>query len=698
MATSGTIWAKQVGTRPRLSIYWKAVRQDIPNNRTEVEATLRLHSTYSLYFSTSKSGSLDGTAFTYTGGFSGTGQVNLSTKKFWVNHSSDGTKTQSINGSFNIAVSYSGTYLTSLPVSGNMSLERIPRGSTLNSASITALKNGTSSTLTIGRTVNSSSFYHLVTIQDGSTQIWSSGYVSGAPSTTHAIPSGTVNTMLNSMSEVTSKSYTVRLRTYTGSGGSGLIGDVSRNMTVSVHSDVKPSVNKPSVSISGNRRDKSISKYVQSFSKVEASVSGSAGYGASVRTYSMTVRRVGGSDSQSISGSKGTTSRPVALSGNYEVIGTVTDTRGRSNTNKTTFTVDAYSPPAITSFTAVRNVSSPTRVNITRATTHSTLGGGGNNNLSYSVQRRIGTGSWTNVNTNGSGTITSSPSSGTSTSTGNSVTSSYEFRYVVTDQFGGRAESVANITTQRVVLDIHKNEGVGIGKIHERGVLDVNGTIYTDGEIRLQNSAYPENEISLVSHTLGGGNPGIEITSNKSPHGYGYIDFNTTRPSSNETAGDARILVSHGNSRVSQDGIMRLLSGDIRLTASREIELNGDVFVNGEEAVKLYSNSLGNYIRFYNGIQICWTNDLENPSGMGYIRGTTAITRMITSGNIRVEYPAKFVGLPAVTVTGNVGSLHASIATANGSNNNDYFFLRFIGEDYSTNAGRYNYIAIGRWK
>lgn len=478
MASSGTIWAQQVGTRPRLSIYWKAVRQDIPNNRTEIEATLRLHSTYSLNFSANKTGSLDGTAFTYTGGFSGTGQVNLSTKKFWVNHSSDGTKTQSISGSFNIAVKYSGVQLNSLSVSGNMSLERIPRGSALSSASITALKNGTSATLTIGRTVHSSAFYHLVSIHDGSTWIWDSGYIKGSPSTTHTIASSTVNTMLNRMGSVTSKSYTVSLRTYTGSGGSGQIGNVSRSMTTSVHSDVKPSVNKPSVNISGTGRDKTIGKYVQGFSKVNASVSGSAGYGSSVSSYSITVRRVGGSDSQSISGSSGTTSRAVALAGSYEVIGTVTDTRGRSNTNKTTFTVDAYSPPAITAFTAVRSESAQTTVNITRATTHSLLGGGGNNNLSYSVQRRLGTGSWTNVNTKGSGTITASPHSDTSTSTGNAVTNSYEFRYVVTDQFGGRAESVVSVTTQRVVLDIHKNEGVGIGKIHEQGILDVGGVAY----------------------------------------------------------------------------------------------------------------------------------------------------------------------------------------------------------------------------
>jgi hypothetical protein len=48
-----------------------------------------------------------------------------------------------------------------------------------------------------------------------------------------------------------------------------------------------------------------------------------------------------------------------------------------------------------------------------------------------------------------------------------------------------------------VVLDIHKNEGVGIGKIHEKGVLDVEGdsyfegNSYFDGTIRQGNKLVP---------------------------------------------------------------------------------------------------------------------------------------------------------------------------------------------------------------
>ena len=66
---------------------------------------------------------------------------------------------------------------------------------------------------------------------------------------------------------------------------------------------------------------------------------------------------------------------------------------------------------------------------------------------------------------------------------GLSATNSYEFRFTLTDSLGYSDSQTINVSTARVVLDIHKNEGVGIGKLHERGVLDVDGTVYMNGKI-----------------------------------------------------------------------------------------------------------------------------------------------------------------------------------------------------------------------
>ena len=147
MANSGTINGNQSGTQPYLRISWSILNQDIPNNRSRVRLQLILVSPNSLYFSASKTGSNNGSSFTYTGGFSGTGTRTLNTRDIWVNHNSDGSRTQSVSANFNIAVTWSGSYLSSLSVSGNMSLDPIPRASTLSSFSIgSALKPSTANT------------------------------------------------------------------------------------------------------------------------------------------------------------------------------------------------------------------------------------------------------------------------------------------------------------------------------------------------------------------------------------------------------------------------------------------------------------------------------------------------------------------------------------------------------------------------
>ena len=699
MATSGTFKGSRGGNSygPWLELDWARQQTDIANNRSLIRLTLRLHASNSLYFSASKSGTLHGSSFTYTGNFSGTGSKVLRTRDVWVNHNSDGSKSQSFSASFNIAVSWGGSQLSSISVSGTASITDIPRASTISAFSFASnLKPSTAATINYTVSKKSTAFRHQIQLRDGShvVQTWDNIDSNGA--STVSLSTASVNSLLNRMNNVASRSLTLRVATRSGVSGGWIGSAVTKSATATVDATVKPTVSALTVSQTGNTVS---AHYLQGKSKVTGKFTRTAVGGATIASSSITVRRkTSNTDVQTINSNSGTTGKAVSLTGTYEARGTAKDSRGRvTNTAWKEFTVTAYSSPTITNFSAARNGTTATTVNISRATTHTVLGT--SNHLTYSIQRKQGTGAWTNVNTGATGSITTSGATGSATSTGNSVTTSYDFRMVITDKFGESAESVVSVSTQRVVLDIHKNEGVGIGKVHERGVLDVNGTIYTDGEIRLQHSDYPENEIALVSHTLTGGNPGIEITSNKDPHGYGYIDFNTTRPSNAERGGDSRIIASHGNTEVDNEGIMRLQSGDVKIDASREIELNGiiqmrgGVYIYGEGIARHYTNTLGSYIRFYNGIQICWNNTTMD-SNMGYKRGTT----LVSSDNMGVTYPSAFIGYPAVTVTGNVGGLHASVASANTSNSNEYFGLRFIGEDYSKSVGRYNYIAIGRWK
>lgn len=481
MATSGTINGTISGYRPYLRLNWSRVETDVGGNRSKLRLQLYLMHPYTVKYSTTKSGVLQGTSFSSSTRVNGTGSTLLRTQDIWVGHNSDGSKTQRLSASFNIAISFSGSKLNQLTVAGDANITAIPRASTLSAFSFGGhLKNGVANSIKYTVDRKSGSFRHQIQLRDGNTTIWTWDNQNTDGSNSIPLTASNVNTLLNRIKTSTTKSFTLRVATRSGNSGSWIGSAVSRNATATVHADVKPTVGAVSLSQTGNSVS---SHYLQGKSRVNAKFTRSAGYGASISSSSIQVRRVsGGADSQTINSNDGTTKNPVTLNGSYQARGIATDSRGRfTHTAWATFEVTAYSAPRITNFTAVRSSSAETTVSISRAGTHTHLGG--SNVLTYTVQRRIGTGAWTNVNTNPTGTSKTASFSGTSTSTGNSVTTSYDFRMVITDKFGASATATVTVSTQRVVLDIHKNEGVGIGKIHEKGVLDVDGEAHFAGDL-----------------------------------------------------------------------------------------------------------------------------------------------------------------------------------------------------------------------
>ena len=469
---------------PWLSLHWTEVEQDISGNRTKLRLTLKFHWSANInYIFYSKSGTLQGSSYTYSGSASGTsGSRTLRTRDVWISHNSDGKKSVTLSGDIkSLGLRWSSVNIGTMTVSGTANLTDIPRKSDLTSVSMTSLQASSAGTLSIGRSVKYSGYYHLVSLYDGSTWIWDTGYFKGNPSTSYTISSTYVNKMLNRMSSVTSKTFRVRLLTYSGNNGSGHIGTSEMNMTVSVHSNVMPSSSVPTASISGTGRDNSIGMYVQNISKVDMNASTwTAGYGASVSTRTLIIRHSSGAnvDRREYSGPSAT-SHVMTRSGTYNIYSRVTDTRGRTFTsNARQITFQAYGPPVITEFTATRNTDKPTEVSIRRYGNHSGLNG--NNSATMTITRRQGNGSWSNVVP----PISSTGSFGNTTlSYNNSVAHSYEFKVVYEDSFGSKSEATATVSTQRVVLDIHKNEGIGVGKIHEKGVLDVDGEAHFAGDL-----------------------------------------------------------------------------------------------------------------------------------------------------------------------------------------------------------------------
>ena len=78
---------------------------------------------------------------------------------------------------------------------------------------------------------------------------------------------------------------------------------------------------------------------------------------------------------------------------------------------------------------------------------------------------------------------TETDSSATLNLTGFNVANSYDIRITLADKLNQTVVQ-ASISTAKVLLDFNRDTGIGIGKMHERGVLDVGGDSYFGGKVQ----------------------------------------------------------------------------------------------------------------------------------------------------------------------------------------------------------------------
>ena len=700
MATSGTFTSGRYGNSygPWLTLAWTQVSQSVANNTTTLDLTLRFHWDRSIaYTFHNRTGSVQGNSYTYSGSASGTsGSRVLKTQRVTITHNSNGAKSVTLSGNITgLGLTYSGNRINTMSVSGTANLNTIPRASTLSAFSFNAnLKNGTANQINYTIDRKSSGFRHQIQLRDGNTTVKQWDNIDSNGASTLPLTATEVNTLLNRMASSTTKSYTLRVATRSGNNGGWIGSAVSRNATATVHADVKPTVSAVTLSQTGNP----VSTHtLQGFSKIEANFTRSAGYGASISSSSIQVRRKsGGADSQTINSNSGTTSNPVSLNGVYEARGTARDSRGRTtHTAWATITVTAYSAPTITNFTAVRNGSTPATVNISRTTTHTVLGT--SNHLTYTIQRRQGTGAWTNVNTGATGTVTTSGATGSATSTGNEVTQSYEFRLVVTDKLGGRAESLQRVSTQRVVLDIHKNEGVGIGKIHERGALDVDGRAYFRGNLYV-NDVNTSNAQQLSDYLTASGLVSADTIQfwQSLPQGK-YFIYPGNIPNQPESYG----VIDHTTFGGDFNTVFYTQpTGAIYRKSGNNADNYAWRLIDRPESG---SNSSGHWARFSDGTQICWWERTIGSDPFGAY-GSSSWTDINRTDTLTWTYPASFTSTPSLSGGANlsgagVGSRRGSTVGFDGVGSTNASYQLFqIGSSKFTGTAYINLIAIGRWK
>ena len=465
--------------------------QNIANNTSNISWNLQVRKTYGSGF-----WGADGTASTWTVNIDGT-NVSSSSSSYdfrggapltktiasgarTITHAGDGSKSIAVSGYWKDNVNGLG----SATASGTMALSTIPRASELTAFSFAShLKNGVANTINYTVSRKSGNFRHQIQLIDGSTTVFTWDNVSSDGASTIALTVTEVNTLLTRMPTSTTKTFTLRIATR-GSVNGGWVGSaVSRNATGTVHADVKPALSYADYGISGSRIDKTINKYIQGYTKVTANFNRTAGYGSSIKTSTITVQRTDGLDTQVISGTSGTTANPLSHSGNYRVVYATTDERGRSGSHTSgSFTVTPYSPPVITGFTVKRNDSAPATVNATVTGVFSTVEN--NNTSTLGIQINIGN-VWTDI-----GTKSTSNNGSISLNIdipNQSITSSYNYRAVLSDSLGGRSESLNSVSTQQVVMDVYRDQGVGIGRMYEPvlgGSLQVGGISELTGGMR----------------------------------------------------------------------------------------------------------------------------------------------------------------------------------------------------------------------
>ena len=545
---SGTITGSCDNSRYTLTCEWSSTANTSANT-SSVTAKVYLngngYTTSSSYWSCV----INGTTVTSNKSADIGGKTLLGSRTWTVNHNNDGTASVSISFSYSNGLSSSGTYTTkSGSGSGTAKMDSIARGSSisLNRSSATI----GSDSVTVSITRNSSSYKHKVKLILGDSTYLLAENVDTSYTFTPSM------SYCNKIPNATSGTATIKVETLTGTNGSW-IADTTKTITLNVPSNVVPSVG---ISVTANNQTNGVNVAGKTtFTVKPTNASGS--YSSTIKSYSIT----GGHLNSSSSG--GATTGTLSA-GDYTFVVKVTDSRGRTAQASKKVTVHAYSAPTISARAYRCNSSgtessSGTSIAVQFSWEITNLAGNNSNAKQYFIQYKASSASsystsvdWTNLSSY-SGSITKVLSQTFSTTT------SYNIQLKVKDSFGTTTTTL-NVSTISALLNIEKN-GVGVGKIHENGKLDVGGTIYVTGgsikfggspsaNARIGYSSSSENDNGVgCTFIANGNNNWLRLNDNKTLTYGGYTVFhsaNVNGGSNNRFHGTPPIIGTDGGMEV----------------------------------------------------------------------------------------------------------------------------------------------------
>lgn len=484
-------WSASYGPYVTLKVTATEVEVNTANNTSKVRVQSSIYygggtstvNNYPQTLTVSVNGSNIGTqtGITYSLSSGGTKTLNTYTSGA-ITHNSDGSK--SVNVTVNITDNAGDTGR----ISQTLTLTTIARASTPTLSSGTV---AIGSAVTINTNRASPSFTHTATFKFGS--------LTKTITTKNANSSFTYTPTTDLATQIPNDSSgwgTITLTTYSGSTA---IGSKTVKLTVTVpnNSTFNPTITVPSVSEGVAEVTSAVGAvYVQGKSRLVLKATPTTRGGASVKTVIFTVKASQHTGSGSGSGQVYTsTTGTLSDSGSHAISVTVTDTRGRTATASvgTAPNVLAYNPPKINSFTAVRDGTTTTNVNINRNISYSIVG----SNIVTLYIGRVKVGETANDDVEWVQYTTGTGNIGSITSEGNEDANSYHFTLSVTDKFSSASSMVA-VSTSGATMSWGK-DGIASGKIYDSiigGPFQVGpGTSVFDGGIHVKGPLYMDGGI-----------------------------------------------------------------------------------------------------------------------------------------------------------------------------------------------------------
>lgn len=475
--------------RHRLLIEWNA-SQNIAGNFSTVNVQFYLQSLDAyggLNAPATNSGSININGNVYN--FSANSNLAANQKKLiWsgsvnVPHNADGSKSFTITGNYNVNVTFSGVYHGNKTVSTGVDLNKISRPFSF----ITNAQDQTfDSPTTFNVSQNNSGLKANLYLHFGNKKLLLYSSVPIGSNFTVTVKGSDFADQItsNKLGRGNFVLETLSGTTVVGSNQVLVQFTLPNNATYqpTISSAAAIDTNTAVVAVTGSN-----TLFVQGKSNIRLTVVATAKNGASIVGYQVVVA------GQILSSSSNIIDIPLATyelgSGDITAVVTATDSRGYLSTKSVIFAIQLYAAPKITSFSAERNATTNTTLEVKKVISVASIKNGITEKNTYTVTTRTkltSAATWTVVKTETS-------TSANFNLTGYATDKSYDIQITVVDKFGTSVSSQLSVSTVKVLMDLYKDIGVGIGKLYEdgRGVLDVGGSSYYTGPVNFLGGIEP---------------------------------------------------------------------------------------------------------------------------------------------------------------------------------------------------------------